>query len=216
MAQVADEITHTVDIVGQANAADHLDEDEAQRLLPVGGHEIPEAHGEHNGGAPVVPPDVPFRPGRHLQPLPHQPVLPHIQVGHPVEQYREYVGKREIDDQHDEQSPVLLPIESCNVKILDDLHFHKDFREFQEGYETQNLQLSAVGAVHDVGGQHRQIYEIHYEFAFNVLTPDLVQVDQGVALLVPLRHEVEEDLEGEDRKSGHLNSPEDLLHEWVT
>ena len=59
---VADEGANPVDVVGETHDADDLDEDEAQRLKVVGGHEIPEPNRQHDVDSPVVGPDVLLEP----------------------------------------------------------------------------------------------------------------------------------------------------------
>lgn len=62
LADAADEITDTIDVVGETYTGDHLDENEAEGLLPIGSNKISEPHSKHNCCAPIVSPDVALGP----------------------------------------------------------------------------------------------------------------------------------------------------------
>lgn len=58
-----DQSPHITNIVRQSNTAKSLNKHQNYSLVLIGGRNVPEAHSEHNIGAPVVAPDVLGRPG---------------------------------------------------------------------------------------------------------------------------------------------------------
>lgn len=65
--EVAYEIPHAVDVVSQANTANHLNEDQAECLLIICCCEVAKPHCQHNSCSPVITPDVTFVPWGELQ-----------------------------------------------------------------------------------------------------------------------------------------------------
>jgi hypothetical protein len=133
-ADVLDEGADAVDVVGEDEAAEGLDEDEAQGLLVVGGHDVPEADGEHHGARPVVRPDVLLLPARLPDPLYSHPVLLRTQVHHRRQQDADYVREAKVrnDDLH--QRPVLLVVEILYPVGLQPLYLVQSLRKLHEDY----------------------------------------------------------------------------------
>ena len=123
---IHDEIADTADIVGQNNAANSLNEDEAKSLSVVGGSDITEANCEHDVGTPVIGPDI------FLVPL----ALVYLSFGHPVlggadfchcwEDYGQNMGKAEVKQHYFYKRPVFVIFWVCDEFYL---YFLKGFQD---------------------------------------------------------------------------------------
>ena len=105
---IHDEIANAADVISQNNAADSLNEDEAESLPIVGGSDIAKTDGEHDVGAPVVGPDI-FLVPLSLVYLPFgHPVVGGADVCHCREDDGEDVGKAEVEQHYFYKRPVFV------------------------------------------------------------------------------------------------------------
>lgn len=105
---VEDKVSHAVDVVGQHDAAEGLDEDQANGLFVVASCNIAEADCEHDVGAPVVSPDVLFEPVSPVNVPDGHPVLVGADLGHGREDDGQNVGETEVEEEDFDQGPVLV------------------------------------------------------------------------------------------------------------
>lgn len=85
--EVGQDVAEAVDVVGERQAGDQLNEGQAEGLLGVGGSQVPEPHRQHHCGAPIIPPDIPLEPGTGLDALLRQPIALRVQQSHHVHRH---------------------------------------------------------------------------------------------------------------------------------
>ena len=49
---------HAINIIGKRNTGECFNKNEYSSFSPISGPEIPKAHGQHNIGAPIIPPYI--------------------------------------------------------------------------------------------------------------------------------------------------------------
>jgi hypothetical protein len=95
---VGDQIADAVDVVGEHEAADHLDEDQADRLLVGRGIDVAEPHRQHYVRPPIVGPNVLLDPVG-VRDLPHdEPVFLRVYVAHSYQKEGEDVAAAEVEE----------------------------------------------------------------------------------------------------------------------
>jgi hypothetical protein len=93
-----DQIADAVDVVGEHEAADHLDEDQADRLLVGRGIDVAEPHRQHYVRPPIVGPNVLLDPVG-VRDLPHdEPVFLRVYVAHSYQKEGEDVAAAEVEE----------------------------------------------------------------------------------------------------------------------
>lgn len=102
-ADVGDQRSDAVDVIGQHHAADSLDEDHTKRLLIAHWHHIPKPNREHNRRSPIVRPYILFKPRSVHYILAHLPILLGVEVGHGDQKNGEHVSKAEVKEKNLEQ-----------------------------------------------------------------------------------------------------------------
>ena len=100
--------THTVYIISQNYTTYCLNKDHHQSFLVAGGSDVSEADSEHDGGAPIVGPNVLLVPGTCHEALDDQPVGVFVDVGHAQQHDRKDVGVEEVEEEDFDEGPVLF------------------------------------------------------------------------------------------------------------
>jgi hypothetical protein len=171
-ADVLDEGSDAVDVVGEDEAAEGLDEDEAEGFLVVGSDDIAEADGEHHGAGPVVGPDVLLLPLLIPNALLCHPVRVGTQASHARKQDADHVSKAEVGNDDLDQRPVLLVVKVFNPIDLQALYFIQRLRQFEE---DDSLQVEQVFIHHTAVQQNDQQRNcISHQTAISIRSPDLV------------------------------------------
>lgn len=195
--EVVDEVTHAVDVVGQSYAAYHFDENQAAGLHDVGSSDVTEPDRQHDSGTPVVPPDVLLEPTSTQEHAILQPVGVIVEVRHRIQNDGQEVRKREIDDQHIEQPPILLSIEAGDMQILNGLQLFQHFGKLEQHNPPKILELCHRIGYDEVNQQQQCIGQVDHEPPLEVLHRYLVEEYQGLTVMVPLQREAQIDMHEE-------------------
>ena len=94
---VVEDGSHAVDVVGHDDAAEGLDEDEADGFLVVGCWEVAESNSQHDVGGPVDRPDVLLGPGGVAKAVFDEPAVVGAETGHGSKDDADDVGVAEVD-----------------------------------------------------------------------------------------------------------------------
>lgn len=88
LADRADKSPHIADVVSQSDAAEGLDEDQDNGLVVVGGRDVSKAHCQHDVSAPVVSPNVLYKPALVTNLEFGDPVVCFAHLSHQIEDDR--------------------------------------------------------------------------------------------------------------------------------
>ena len=139
---VGDQITDAVDVVGEHEAADHLDKDQADRFLVGRGIDVAEPHRQHYVRPPIVGPNVLLDPVG-VRDLPHdEPVFLRVYVAHSYQKEGEDVAAAEVEENSLRQGPILLSIkiiDHINLQFLKSLH---NLRKFCQSNYTDEVKYT--------------------------------------------------------------------------
>ncbi len=217
--QVGDQPPHVVDVVGQDDAAHHLDERQTHCLFQVGGRQVSEADCQHDGRRPVVAPQVLGLPALVRPVADDEPVPVVVELGHAVEGEGEEVRDGEVGDEDEEELPVLLADEGRDVQVLQQLDVLEQRRKPEVHEEVLDLHVFVLlGQRHD---DHRDVGHVEHKAPPQVERRDFRHSRQGSPVLVALDHEVDADLQHDDAEADHVQQLElrsaevDLLEHQV-
>jgi hypothetical protein len=100
-ADVTDECSNPIDVVGQTNNTDYFNEDEAHCFIVSCCVDVPEAHCQHYIHSPIVGPNVLLKPkGVGTNVFAGIPIVVHVDVGDSSEKYGENMRKAEVKQKH--------------------------------------------------------------------------------------------------------------------
>lgn len=171
-ADVGDQRAHAVDVVREDDAANRLHEDHAQGFLVVDDHDVSEADGQHDGGAPVVGPDVLLEPGRIAESLAGHPVGTGIEVGHADQDDGQHVREAEVEQENLAQRPILLVVVVLDEEDLQLLQPFQTVLQLQQSNQTEVAEHSVGGR--QIGHQNQYVREVDRELVLHVVRTDLL------------------------------------------
>ena len=103
-----DDAPEAADVVGEGDAADDLDSDDPHGFLRRGGHVVTEPHCQHDGGRPVVRPNVPLRPRLSIDSLGDLPVAALLE--HKVERDSDCMREYQVEQEYFYERPIPLVV----------------------------------------------------------------------------------------------------------
>ena len=144
-ADVVEDGAHPVDVVGHDDAAEGLDEDEADGLLVIGCWEVAESNSQHNVGGPVDRPDVLLGPGDVVKAVFDEPAVVGAEAGHGSKDDTNDVGVAEVHQKYLSQFPVLLVIYVPDEVDLYFLYFLNALRQFENDKDPEEGNWLRIG-----------------------------------------------------------------------
>lgn len=136
-ADVWDETADAVDVVGEGEAAEGFDEDEADGLLISRGDDVPEPHCQHYISSPIIRPNVPLDPRGIVNFFGDHPINVSVKVRHRHEQYRQNMREAKVENERLRQRPILFVVIIVYYVNLQLLHTLQNFRNLGNNYESK-------------------------------------------------------------------------------
>lgn len=96
LADVADKGTNAVDIVGKADTADSLNEDETKCLLVCGCNNVSKPHCEHDSSAPIIRPYILLIPRRAVNAFGDHPIAFNVDICHGSQKNSQHMRKTKV------------------------------------------------------------------------------------------------------------------------
>lgn len=187
--EFADKGTDIADIIGQSDTAEGLNEDEKHGLDLIVGRNISKAHSEHDGGAPVITPNILYQPVLINDVNFGIPGLLRIDSCHKVETNWQEMSDNKVDKQHLKQTVVLLLLVCLYVQVF---VFFKStdviVQLYQGNYQNKysDIYSRVVNDTH-VYKKSDYTHKVYEKPIPHIVLPYLLQVLQFLTILKSLR-----------------------------
>ena len=107
---IADECANPINIVGQTDYTEKLNENQTNCLLFGHCCDVPETNSQHYVGSPIIRPNILLRPMRIVYIFQGIPIVLGVNLSHSVEQNCEDVGEAKVEKEDFDERPILFII----------------------------------------------------------------------------------------------------------
>ena len=178
---VGDVGAHTVDVVGQVDAGEGLNNYDEHGFLMVDGRDVSKAYCEHDGGSPVIRPTILLDP-RCLHGVDFgEPVLLGVEPGDHDEDDCQEVGDDEVGEEDLHQSPTVLLVGCVDEFGFQGLDLRQTVPAFEHEHQPGDQRQLRVET--EVQHQSQPAGKVNGKFASEVELRDFPEL---LHLVVPL------------------------------